>query len=93
MLTKYFLEAVFYIIGQILTLITSLIPGWDYLETLTDAITNFMGLSTQVSNFFYFIFGDFLHIAVLMVGFLLPFKYIVVPLLMFIRKLFVFGGN
>lgn len=93
MLTKYFLEAVFYIIGQILTLITSLIPGWDYLETLTDAINNFMGLSTQVSNFFYFIFGDFLYIAVLMVGFLLPFKFIVVPLLMFIRKLFVFGGN
>lgn len=93
MLTKYFLEAVFYIIGQILTLITSLIPGWDYLETLTDAINNFMGLSTQVSNFFYFIFGDFLYVAVLMVGFLLPFKFIVVPLLMFIRKLFVFGGN
>lgn len=93
MLTKYFLEAVFFIIGQILTLITSLIPSWDYLETLTNAINNFMGLSTQVSNFFYFIFGDFLYIAVLMVGFLLPFKYIVVPLLMFIRKLFVFGGN
>lgn len=93
MLTKYFLEAVFYVIAQILTLITSLIPSWDYLETLTDAINNFMGLSTQVSNFFYFIFGDFLYIAVLMVGFLLPFKFIVVPLLMFIRKLFVFGGN
>lgn len=93
MLTKYFIEAVIYIIAQILGLLTSLIPGWDYLNTLTNAINHFMGLSTQVSNFFYFIFGDFLHIAVIMVGFLLPFKYIVVPLLMFIRKLFVFGGN
>lgn len=92
MLTKYFLEFAIFLIGQVLSLVSSAIPGWSELSTLSSAINMLFGVSTQVSNFFYFVFGDFFYTAVGMVSILLPFKFIVCPLLSFIRKVFVWGG-
>lgn len=93
MLTKYIIEGIIFLIGQVLSIISSVFPGFTELETLTQAVNMLLGVTTQVQNFAYFLFGDFYYLIFALASVFLPFKFIVTPILIFIRKLFVWGGN
>ena len=93
MLTKYFIEFVVFLVGQVLSLVSSMFPEFESMSILSDAINSLLGMSTQVQNFLYFIFGDFLYAATTYIAILLPLKFVAVPVLSFVRKIFVWGGK
>lgn len=92
LLFKYVIELLVFVVGQVLGLFSSIIPNSD-LSILTNVVQTFLGVSTQVSNFLYFLFGDTYFNVVILLTWFIPFKYVVTPVLCFFRKLIVFGGG
>ena len=93
MLTKYFILFTVYLLRSFLGIFSIFVPGFQGTSIIYDCLSALLGVTDQISNFIYFLFGDFYYTALVLVALILPLKYLIVPVLSFIRKIFVWGGN
>lgn len=93
MLTKYFIMFTLYLLRSFLGIFALFVPGFQGTSIIYDCLSALLGVTDQISNFIYFLFGDFYYTALVLVALILPLKFIIVPVLSFIRKIFIWGGN
>lgn len=89
MITKFLLNLLLTILSAIMNLITALIPSLNIQESTTGIVSKFFEMTTQAKNFAYFMIGDTLYIILDAVLLLITFKYVVYPVYVLIRKLFI----
>lgn len=92
MIVGFLITFALFILSLIFGLVTGATNNPDIELGLLQAISTILNAGTQTNNFLRFIFGGFYPMAISMVTFILPLKYLIVPVLAFIRKLFVWGG-
>ena len=90
MIVSFIIEFAMFVVRLFLNLIF----GVSHTTTdfdLFSALGTILALTDQVKNFAYFLFGDNLPIAYDMAVFSITLKYVITPLVSFVRKIFVWG--
>lgn len=93
MIAKALLDFILWVISVILSLTWTKLPQENINEMLTDAFYNVTTCFEQANNMAHFLLGDWLMLILPIALSLLTFKYIVYPILTFVRSVFVNGNN
>lgn len=93
MLLKYFIEFIVFVLAQFFTILSSILPEVSVFDNLSIALNTLLGVTTQVQNFAYFLLGDTYFILLTILGPVLIFRFVGVPLVSFLRGFIRFGGH
>lgn len=91
MIIKYLLEFIIKACFWLFGLITSLLPSSELdINTMTRSV---LSICSQGGNFMYYLFGDWLYPLTTMILYVIPLKFVIVPIVSTIRGFVRFGSD
>lgn len=93
MIVKFLIEFAFFVVGLFFQLVTGFSNNSEVFNQLATIYGNIFTSITTANTFLHFMFGDFYGTAISLTTFILSFKFVVVPVVAFCRKVFVWGGG
>lgn len=93
MIVKFILNIVIWIIGFIVQISMPYVNSIQMIQYITRFLNFMFEFFQQGLNFLYLIFGDMIYIIAPSIISLLTFKYLVFPIVVIIRRIFIKGGD
>lgn len=93
MLIKIIIQFIGQVANIILNIIYSNVPNADITGKITELIQGLNLILSQANNFAHFVLGEHIEIILELLIPLISFKYVMYPIISFVRSIFVNGNN